>query len=270
MRYFLVNFCSLFFTYYFSIAQGVGIGTDSPDPSALLHVKEKSFKGVLIPRLTIDQINSINADSQGLFVYNKTDGIFMISNGAEWLSIEPLPRGSIIMWNGKINDIPSGWVLCDGRSYDLDGTEKSNGISTPDLKNKFIVSYDSDNPSYDEPGESGGSDFIKLNRSQLPGHTHIINSNHSHEISISGSSHNHAFEVPMINIDPMGGYIGGPTATYTSYIFQGSLTSESTDVVVNEIEVDPSETNMKIKSTGGDKPHENRPPYYVLAFIMKL
>lgn len=35
------------------------------------------------------------------------------------------PIGAIILWYGVKNDIPSGYILC-------------NGINTPDLRNKFI------------------------------------------------------------------------------------------------------------------------------------
>merc|ERR1719233_2584557 len=38
-----------------------------------------------------------------------------------------MPKGSIIIWSGSIDDIPRGWQLCDG----------SDGA--PDLRNKFIV-----------------------------------------------------------------------------------------------------------------------------------
>ncbi len=38
-----------------------------------------------------------------------------------------VPKGVIVMWSGRIADIPPGWALCDG----------TNG--TPDLRDRFIV-----------------------------------------------------------------------------------------------------------------------------------
>ena len=38
-----------------------------------------------------------------------------------------VPKGGIIIWSGSVNDIPAGWVLCDG----------SNG--TPDLRDRFVL-----------------------------------------------------------------------------------------------------------------------------------
>jgi len=38
-----------------------------------------------------------------------------------------MPKGSIVLWSGSIDDIPEGWRLCDG----------SDGA--PDLRNRFVV-----------------------------------------------------------------------------------------------------------------------------------
>lgn len=35
--------------------------------------------------------------------------------------------GMIMLWNGSVDTIPSGWTLCDGT------------MGTPDLRNKFVV-----------------------------------------------------------------------------------------------------------------------------------
>ncbi len=51
----------------------VGIGTNTPDPSAKLDLSSTS-QGLLIPRLTTDQINAISNPAGGLLVYNKTIG----------------------------------------------------------------------------------------------------------------------------------------------------------------------------------------------------
>ncbi len=57
----------LFFIFY-SSAQ-VGIGTTTPDSSTILDV-ESTSKGILIPRLSSDQINAITNPAHGLMVYN--------------------------------------------------------------------------------------------------------------------------------------------------------------------------------------------------------
>lgn len=49
--------------------------------------------------------------------------------------------GMIMLWNGSVDTIPSGWTLCDGT------------MGTPDLRNRFIVAA---GDTY-TPGDEGGS-----------------------------------------------------------------------------------------------------------------
>lgn len=67
--------------------------------------------------------------------------------------------GMIIMWHGNINDIPKGWVLCDGR----------NG--TPDLRDRFVMGS-----TTDERQRTGGQNS----------HTHNVSSAGSHNHSVIG------------------------------------------------------------------------------------
>jgi microcystin-dependent protein len=62
------------------------------------------------------------------------------------------------MWSGSVNNIPSGWVLCDGR----------NG--TPNLQNRFIVGAGNEY----EVGDTGGKDYVQLSVYELPSHTHEV------------------------------------------------------------------------------------------------
>ena len=55
------------------VAQNVGIGTTTPDASALLHVNS-TVKGLLIPRMTTAQKNALVAPANGLIVF-QTDSI---------------------------------------------------------------------------------------------------------------------------------------------------------------------------------------------------
>lgn len=40
--------------------------------------------------------------------------------------------GMIMMWNGSVATIPSGWHLCDGT------------VGTPDLRNQFVICAEAD------------------------------------------------------------------------------------------------------------------------------
>ncbi|MDB5283260.1 MAG: hypothetical protein JWO06_2335, partial [Bacteroidota bacterium] len=61
----------------------VGIGTTSPDASAVLDVTS-STQGVLVPRMTTAQRTSIAAPSQGLLVYDTDLGCFYYRGASQW------------------------------------------------------------------------------------------------------------------------------------------------------------------------------------------
>jgi hypothetical protein len=79
--------CLLFALQKSTAAQSVGIGTNSPHPSALLELNENS-KGLLIPRMTQAQRNAIANPAEGLMVYqtDETTGFWYFSAGS-WLSL---------------------------------------------------------------------------------------------------------------------------------------------------------------------------------------
>ena len=64
----------------------VGIGTAQPEPSAMLDIRANgNHKGLLIPRITTAEKNSITAPAEGLIIY-QTDGDagFYFFNGQDW------------------------------------------------------------------------------------------------------------------------------------------------------------------------------------------
>ena len=161
---------------------------------------------------------------------------------------ELIPRGVIVMWSGSISNIPSGWALCDGRTYTApDGTQ----VTTPDLRDRFIVGAGG---SY-SVGATGGANSVTLTIEQLPSHTHSITPN-PHDHSISPNPHSHS--VPSSADTP-----GGGKAAEGSQSPENGVSTYGTSLSIGS-------TNLTIGYTGGGQPHENRPPYYALAFIMKL
>lgn len=67
-----------------SLAQAVGIGTNSPHPSAQLDITSTN-KGLLVPRLTLAQRGAIASPVAGLLIY-QTDGVpgYYSYNGSFW------------------------------------------------------------------------------------------------------------------------------------------------------------------------------------------
>ena len=78
-----------------------------------------------------------------------------------------VPSGGIIMWSGATNNIPSGWVICDG----------NNG--TPDLTNKFVIGAGN---TYAVNATGGSKDAVVVS------HSHGITEPHS------GQGHKHTME----------------------------------------------------------------------------
>ncbi len=75
-----------------SVYSQVGINTDSPDPNSMLEVKSTN-KGVLVPRVTMDQRNAINpgSSSNGLTVYNTSTNCYSVWNAVSqsWTELCP-------------------------------------------------------------------------------------------------------------------------------------------------------------------------------------
>ena len=61
----------------------VGIGTTTPDNSAMLEIKS-SNKGILIPRLTSVQRTAISAPAKGLMVFDNDSTCFYYYDGSAW------------------------------------------------------------------------------------------------------------------------------------------------------------------------------------------
>ena len=64
-------------------SQSVGIGTSTPDTSALLDIASTD-KGILIPRMTTMQRNAIASPATGLMVYDTNLMGFWYYNGTAW------------------------------------------------------------------------------------------------------------------------------------------------------------------------------------------
>lgn len=117
------NYNFLFFLFYTLAFYGqVGIGTISPDPSAMLEIKADD-KGILLPKLTAAQKTAIVSPATGLIIY-QTDGAagFWYYNGSAWVSINS-----------------AGWKLT-GDS----GTTSSNFLGTTDNKDLVIATSDTE------------------------------------------------------------------------------------------------------------------------------
>jgi hypothetical protein len=65
----------------------VGIGTSTPDVSALLEVKSTN-QGFLPPRMSQNSVFNIPSPAEGLMLYNTTSKMPNIYNGTDWVEME--------------------------------------------------------------------------------------------------------------------------------------------------------------------------------------
>ena len=145
-----------------------------------------------------------------------------------------VPSGVIVMWSGPVSAVPEGWSLCDGTS------------GTPDLRDMFIVGAGG---SY-SVGDAGGTDAVSLDVDEMPTHSHPV------ALSEEGE-HQHGYS--RFYIGGGGAYKHSNYLGYAADGYQGSSTALA-GVHSHTATVD---------TVGGTEPHENRPPYYSLAFIYK-
>ena len=202
-----------------------------------------------------------------------------------------VPSGIITLWSGSIASVPTGWVFCNGAN------------STPDLRDRFVVGAGT---TY-AVGATGGANTVTLDATMIPSHTHTVTTtgttaaagDHTHTFSGTSSgqsvSHTHTATVtdPGHTHTTGGNNTSGATAgNWLSSL--NSLGSNSVSTAVTGISVsngnasaDHTHTYSGTTSavsvththtltlastaaaTGGGLAHENRPPYYALAFIMK-
>lgn len=201
--------------------------------------------------------------TEGDEAYDWTDFTVLATNQELKISLDTLlgevhaitqePYGIVKMWAGT--SVPEGYHLCDGAalqqsqypalfnaiqtSFNSANDMYGNPYSTspgyfrlPDLRGRFIVGMSQAGYDYNNIGGTGGASEVTLTPAQMPSHSH--------------------------------------TASFTNSASDDG-NSDGTCIAGARPENPQTVTNIiTIGNTGGNQPHENRPPYYVLAFIMKI
>ena len=151
-----------------------------------------------------------------------------------------VPKGAIMMWAGTT--APAGWAICDGTQ------------GTPDLQGRFILGAgkrtnppaDDDNPSL-AVGEIGGYGKVRLQAGQAGSFT--VTNRWEDSQDLGG-----------------GKYLMGKIRFNNNVVLSEDGSQHGSAQGDNVV----SGTAQKIQIQQADNAHENRPPYYVLAYIQKL
>ncbi|WP_294591578.1 tail fiber protein [uncultured Rikenella sp.] len=177
--------------------------------------------------------------------------------------LAPPPLGIVQLWSGKT--VPKGYELCEGQQlkitdypelYQALGTTFNNTYSAtglryatsngyfrlPDLRGRFVVGYNPNDTDYNTFGNIGGEKQHTLTSTEMPSHTHQVKDYYFSE------AHN------------------DPARDGRDYFPNPSLGSGKSDSDNHYLYYLRHHT----ESTGSNAAHENRPPYYVLAYIMRV
>jgi len=143
-----------------------------------------------------------------------------------------VPIGSIIMWSGSIASIPTNWALCNG----------TNG--TPNLTNRFVVGANVDDAGVANTNITGSN-------TQTGGTKDAIVVSHSHGITDNGHVHG-----GVVTGSASSASAGGGFGTVVKTLATGNTSNATTGITIN--------------SQGSDGTNQNLPPYYALAYIMRV
>lgn len=185
--------------------------------------------------------NILNISSNGIKFANNTTQI------TAYTGVGDVPIGAIVMWsNYNGAEIPAGWQLCDG----------GGNPPRPNLLDQFIVGA---GLNY-KIGDTGGTNKVGLLTSEIPSHSHSIQDpQHSH--SYTDPKHSHQTRAPLGEVGRGSGSQENADDDYA----QVTSTQSTVNIVIQQASTGITGTQL----TGGGGEHENRPPYYALAFIIR-
>lgn len=207
------------------------------------------FNGIDYPESYIHRVAKFADNGE----YNWSDFVQVLTNKqleTKISSIRGEPPGFKMEWTGREDRIPDNYLLADGRillTADYPelawyyGAENEESFRLPDLRKRFIVGYDgASNSDYNKIGNTGGEEKVTLTIAQTPEHRHP----YTDDTNAQG-------KYPQIEE-------GFPTSITGIANVKSSAESSGWGTVYNSGKV------------GGGQAHENRPPFYVLAFLIKV
>lgn len=159
------------------------------------------------------------------------------------------PVGSILMWTGTTP--PKGWVLCDGSVV--------AGVTTPDLRGRFVLSAGNGaGLTARSMNQRGGEEAHVLTAAEIPSHVHTVafgaesapigTGAHRYRTANQGSA-----VLPLFNL-------------FNLNVVRGTSYTDVTGSHQHQYTM-PAFTSG---SRGQGRAHNTLPPFYVLAFIMRV
>ncbi len=188
----------------------VGIGTNNPDPSSVLDLSSTD-KGMLFPRMSSAQRNSIASPQTGLHVFDITTNTLWFYDGVNWINYAAQSKYGDVKSGIQLVD-HDGWIKLDGRALNtLSASQQSVAVSLgfgpniPNADNAYLVQNGGG------VGTVAGSNTVTLSQANLP------NVNFTGTASVAGD-HNHAVDPASVSSSTNGSHnhTTDPSAVSTS------------------------------------------------------
>ena len=180
------------------------------------------------------------------------DGLKDVVDDLEEEIVKLVPKGIIVMWSGSLDDIPNGWALCDG-----------NTRGVPDLTRRFI--YGAGKGIY--VNGKGGHETIRLTPEQLPKHRHYMA---RHNVS-NPTTNTQSTKFSVLPKDEIAFWRDSHRDDNSNYHLMRGDEVEPYVGVTSGYMVRDGDGNKDNRTLIERQESINiLPPYYTLAYIMKL
>ncbi|WP_417882377.1 hypothetical protein [Xanthomarina gelatinilytica] len=138
--------CMALFLLSANIYSQVGIGTLTPNASAMLDV-ESTTKGLLTPRMTSAERTAISNPANGLLVYDTTENAFYFYKSATWTKLDSKVRDNYKLIKSATDlsaELTAGggskYLLNSNTLYEINGT--INLAYPIDINNAYVMGLD--------------------------------------------------------------------------------------------------------------------------------
>ena len=183
-----------------------------------------------------------------------TSGQVLVSSGSSATPTwgDAFVTGMIMLWSGSTGTIPSGWALCNGSS------------GTPDLRDRFVV---------------GAGSTYAVNATGGSANATLVSHNHTASTSVAtktgltgtltlknrgGSGYNNS--LMAASTGSVSRLTSGQGNYGEGWEGEGGSGSSKATFALNH----NHSASTSVNSAGSSATNANLPPYYALAYIMKL
>jgi microcystin-dependent protein len=247
-----------------------GIGSEGADVTIMPRLRLLSSPYAFLAKTAVNANNLVNNNSQQVVNVTATNvginkanpGSALDVNGtvtatavnvggavsaASFQGHGTIPLGGIIMWSGT-GAPPAGWALCDGSTV--------NSRKTPDLRGRFVLGSGSvAGLTARSVNQVGGAETHQLSAAEMPVHNHPGSG-----VVGTGGAHAHNY------ISGWGSRSGIAGGSFN----EGEIGYRGTWNTTTQHDGHSHPITVTVGNAGSGAAHNNMPPFYVLAFIMRV